>query len=126
MPVYYPRHESHRPQGYKFAHHQGNNKNELRILNELRCIIIFCCCCFFVILTRSSGRHLSPAVTQRSSVGPMPWLQAGEVRRNVHGKNLYRASSSFTCDTGYLSFKQQAGACVQASNDIDTIWGGGE
>ena len=54
----------------------------------------------------------------------MPWLQAGEVRRNVHGKNLYRASSSFTCDTGYLSFKQQAGACVQASNDIDTLWGG--
>lgn len=33
VPVYYPRHESHRPQGYKFAHHQGT-MNELRILNE--------------------------------------------------------------------------------------------
>jgi hypothetical protein len=77
--------------------------------------------CFY-LSTCASGRHLSPAVTQRSSVGPLPWHQAGQVRRNVHGKRV-----SFTCDTGYLSLKQQAGgACVQATQPyIDKIRGGG-
>ena len=74
MSVYYPRHESCNTSGHDLPYHQGRRyKWILMMTNEFvsRCHMI---------------SNMSLTVTERSSVGPLPGIQARKIRRNVHGK----------------------------------------